>query len=204
MKIVIATHNNDKHKELNCKLASLGVKLLSLNDFPEISEIVEDGNTLKDNALIKARTVHKITGLPSISDDTGLEVKALGGAPGVYTARYAGEECSYLDNVTKMLKEMQGIPLKDRSAVFKTVIAFVDNRLELTAEGIVKGMITQERKGVGGFGYDPIFYVEEKKKTFAEMTVEEKNYISHRGKAIDALKADLVPYLNNLSIKEKA
>ena len=105
MKIIIATHNKDKFKELYHGLSSLDVDLLSLYDFPKIKEIIEDGKTLKDNALIKARTVHKITSLPAIADDTGLEVDALNGAPGVFTARYAGENCSYLDNVNKMLKE---------------------------------------------------------------------------------------------------
>ena len=110
MKLVIATHNQDKLKELHHGLSNLNIKLLTLNDFPSIGEIVEDGKTLEENALIKAREVHIITSLPSISDDTGLEVDALDGAPGVFTARYAGENCSYLDNVNKMLSEMKNIP----------------------------------------------------------------------------------------------
>ena len=126
MKIVIATHNKDKFKELYHGLSSLDVQLLSLYDFPEIKEIIEDGETLKDNALIKARTVHKITSLPAISDDTGLEVDFLDGAPGVYSARFAGEECSYIDNVNKMLKMMKNVKNENRTAIFKTVIAFFD------------------------------------------------------------------------------
>ena len=204
MKIVIATHNKDKYKELHFGLKSLGIDLKSLFDFPDIGEIVEDGDTLKENALIKARTVFKMTSLPSISDDTGLEVDALNGAPGVYTARYAGENCSYLDNVNKMLYEMKNISDESRSATFKTVMAYVDGNVELTCEGIVKGTITRTIKGVGGFGYDSIFYSNEKKKTFAEMTIEEKNLVSHRSKAISNLKAELATYLNTPNKKENA
>ena len=204
MKIVIATHNKDKFKELYHGLSSLDVDLLNLYDFPEIKEIVEDGDTLKENALIKARAVHRITSLPAISDDTGLEVDALGGAPGVFTARYAGENCSYLDNVNKMLKEMHNIPENKRGAIFKTVMAYVDDNVELTSEGIVQGTVTRMKKGVAGFGYDPIFYVPDLKKTFAEMKIEEKNLVSHRSKAIQALKADLATYFNASNIKENA
>ena len=179
--IVLATHNNDKQLELTKALNSQEVNILSLQYFPEIREIIEDGKTLKDNALIKARTVHKITGLPSISDDTGLEVDVLNGEPGVFSARYAGEKCSYSDNVNKILKNMSKISLEFRGAKFKTVMAFVSEKMELVSEGRVKGLITKEPKGIGGFGYDPVFYVPEMMKTFAEMTVEEKNKISHRG-----------------------
>ena len=204
MKIVIATHNKDKFKELYHGLSSLDVKLLSLYDFPQIKEIIEDGKTLKDNALIKARTVYKITSLPTISDDTGLEVDALGGAPGVFTARYAGKNCSYLDNVNKMLKEMKNVPANKRGATFKTVMAYVDDKVELTSEGIVQGIVTRTKKGIAGFGYDPIFYIHEQGKTFSEMTIEEKNLVSHRSRAIKALKADLVTYLNKSNKKENA
>ena len=204
MKIVVATHNKDKFKELHYGLSSLDVELISLYEFPEIKEIIEDGKTLKENALIKARTVHKVTSLPAISDDTGLEVDALGGAPGVFTARYAGENCSYLDNVNKMLGEMKNIRENKRGATFKTVMAYVDDNVELTSEGIVQGSVTRRKKGVAGFGYDPIFYVPDTGKTFAEMKIEEKNLVSHRSRAIKALKADLATYLNASNIKENA
>ena len=179
--IVLATHNKDKQVELSKSLNSKDVNILFLEDFPEIDEIIEDGKTLKDNALIKAREVYKITGLPSISDDTGLEVDALNGDPGVFSARYAGENCSYSDNINKILKNMSKIPLDLRGAQFKTVMAFVSEKMELVSEGSVKGLITKEVKGIGGFGYDPVFYIPEMMKTFAEMTIEEKNGISHRG-----------------------
>ena len=202
MKLVIATHNKDKFKELHLGLNDLNINLLSLYDYPEIDEIVEDGLTLEENALIKARAVYSITGIPSISDDTGLEVDALDGAPGIYTARYAGENCSYSDNINKMIREMKNIPDNKRSARFITYMAYVDKQVELTACGVVKGMIEKKIKSLGGFGYDPIFYINEYKKTFSEMSIEEKNSISHRGKAIKAIKAKLIEHLNLL--KENA
>ncbi len=199
MKIVLATHNKDKCKELQNSLSELNVQLLSLFDFPEIGEIVEDGITLKENALIKAREVNKITGLPSLADDTGLEVDFLGGKPGVYTARYAGENCTYMDNVKKLLYDMK--ESNNRNAEFKTVIAFVDKNVELIAYGSVKGLITKKIKGFGGFGYDPVFYIEEQGKTFAEMKIEEKNTISHRALAIEKMKNLLAKSFNSINIK---
>ena len=183
MKIVLATHNEDKCAEMTEILDELPIQLLSLEDFPEIGEIEENGSSLEENALIKARTVHSITRLLSWADDTGLEVDALGGKPGVYSARYAGESCSYSDNVHKLLQDMENIPADMRTAHFKTVIAFVGENMELVSEGIVEGMITTKPKGVGGFGYDPVFYVPNKGKTYSEMKITEKNQISHRAKA---------------------
>ena len=204
MKIVVATHNKDKFKELYHGLKSLKIKLLSLDYFPEIGEIIEDGKTLEENALIKARTVNQLTSLPAISDDTGLFVDALNGDPGIYSARYAGENSTYLDNVNKMLHEMKNIPEDQRQAKFSTVMAYVDGKMELIAEGFVKGIISNKIKGIGGFGYDSIFYVCNKGKTFSEMSIEEKNLISHRSRAIDALKAKLASNLSNLNIEENA
>ena len=204
MKIVVATHNKDKFKELYHGLKSLKIELLSLEDFPEIGEIIENGKTLEQNALIKARTVNQLTSLPAISDDTGLFVDALNGDPGIYSARYAGENSTYLDNVNKMLHEMKNIPEGKRQAKFSTVMAYVDGKRELIAEGFVKGIISNKIKGIGGFGYDSIFYVCNKGKTFSEMSIEEKNLISHRSRAIDALKAKLASNLSNLNIEENA
>ena len=184
MKIVLATHNEDKRTEMTAILSELPLQLLSLEDFPEIGEIEENGSSLEENALIKARTVHSITRLLSWADDTGLEVDVLGGKPGVYSARYAGENCSYSDNVQKLLQKMENIPADKRIAHFKTAIALVGENMELVSEGVVEGMITTKPKGVGGFGYDPVFYVLEKNKTYSEMKMTEKNQISHRGKAI--------------------
>jgi len=205
MKVVIATHNKDKLKELKKGLRNLDLELLDLSSFPDIGEIVEDGETLKENAFIKAREVHKLTGLPAIADDTGLEVDVLGGKPGVYTARFAGENCSYLDNVNKMLKVMKNIKDSNRSAIFKTVMAFVDDKTELFSIGEVKGMIASEKKGLGGFGYDSIFYVVKEGKTFAEMSIEKKNIISHRGKAIKNFMPKLESYFKtDKTTKESA
>ena len=196
MKVVIATHNKDKLKELKKGFSTLTIDLVDLFSFPEVGEIIEDGKTLKENALIKAKAVYDITGLPAIADDTGLEVEALGGKPGVFTARFAGENCSYSDNVNKMLKVMKNIKKSERGAIFKTVMAFYDGKEELFAEGFVKGIITENKKGLAGFGYDPIFYVVEEGKTFAEMTIEQKNIISHRGRAIKNLLPKLNLYFN--------
>ena len=184
MKIVLATHNEDKCAEMTAMLDEFPIQLISLEDFPEIGEIKENGNSLEENALIKARTVHSITRLLSWADDTGLEVDVLGGKPGVYSARYAGENCSYSDNVQKLLQKMENIPTDKRIAHFKTAIALVGENMELVSEGVVEGMITTKPKGVGGFGYDPVFYVLDKNKTYSEMKMTEKNQISHRGKAI--------------------
>ena len=187
MKMILATHNRDKCAEMNAILGEISIELLSLDDFPDIDEIVEDGNTLEENALIKARTVYKMTNLSSWADDTGLEVDALNGEPGIYSARYAGETCSYSDNINKLLKNMENIPAEKRTARFQTAIAFVGNNMELVSKGIVEGKITTEPKGFGGFGYDPVFYVLEKGKTYSEMNMTEKNQISHRGKAIQEI-----------------
>ena len=200
MKVVIATHNRDKMQEIQDALSILGWTVISLYDFPEIKEIEENGKTLEENALIKAREVFNKTGLAVISDDTGLEVDALDGAPGVYSARYAGEDCSYSDNVDKLLRDMIKVPMPNRGAKFKTVMVFKDQNKELIVEGIVKGKITRESKGEDGFGYDPIFYFSDYDKTFAEMTMSEKNKISHRGNAINHLintiKENCPEYIN--------
>jgi len=188
MKIVLATYNLDKYSEMMEILSDYKGELLNLNKFSEIGEIIENGATLEENALIKARTVHKFTNLPAIADDTGLEVKALGGDPGIYSARYAGENASYSDNIKKLLCEMKKIPQNERLAHFRTVIAYVDDKMELTTEDFVQGNITDVMKGIDGFGYDPVFYVPEMNKTYAEMSMKEKNQISHRGKAVKKMQ----------------
>ncbi len=188
MEIILATHNLDKCKELQESLNDSKLKVLTLEDFPEISEIIEDGSTLEENAFIKSRTVFNITNIPTISDDTGLFVDALNGAPGIHSARYAGEKCSYSDNVNKLLFDMKNIKKELRTASFKTIVTYVSEDLELVAEGSVKGFITRKIYGNKGFGYDPIFYVLNGKKTFAEMNVNEKQKCSHRGNAIANLK----------------
>ena len=183
MQIVLATHNKGKMSEIN-NLLSSSIKVLTLDHFPNIKEIPETGKTLKENAFIKARTVFKMTGLPSLADDTGLEVEALGGDPGVFSARYAGEQASYQDNCEKLLNNMMRVPKKDREAKFRTVLAYKDNNRELSCDGSVKGEIAKSPKGSFGFGYDSVFYYPPFEKTFAELSEEEKNSISHRGHAL--------------------
>jgi XTP/dITP diphosphohydrolase len=158
---------------------------------PEVPDVVEDGETLLDNARLKAQALVAATGLPAVADDTGLEVAALGGAPGVYSARYAGEDVTYADNVAKLLSELSALPDEggERRARFRTVAlaAFPDGS-ELWAEGVVEGTITRLAKGSGGFGYDPVFAPDEAGgSTFAEMTPEAKHAISHRGRAFRGL-----------------
>ena len=185
--IVIATHNPDKKKEIMIALHELGVNILFLDNFPEIGEIEETGSTLLENSLIKARTVSAITGIPAIADDTGLEVDALNGAPGIYSARYAGINVSYEDNIRKLLSEMSSIDMDSRTARFRTVVSFHSQNKELWTEGVIEGSITMGAIGTGGFGYDPVFRVEKTGKTFAEMTRLEKNKISHRGVALEKM-----------------
>ena len=185
--IVIATHNSDKKKEIMIALHELGVNILFLDNFPEIGEIEETGSTLLENSLIKARTVSAITGIPAIADDTGLEVDALNGAPGIYSARYAGINVSYEDNVRKLLSEMSSTDMDSRTARFRTVVSFHSTNKELWTEGVIEGSITMGAIGTGGFGYDPVFKVEQTGKTFAEMTRREKNKISHRGVALEKM-----------------
>ena len=184
MQIVLATHNRGKMKEMSSILAHLPVNLLTLDDFPQIGEIPETGETLKENAFIKAETVHQKTGLPALADDTGLEVDALDGAPGVHSSRYDGETATFEDNCRKMMQEMDGIPAEERTARFHTVIAFVSDSGNEWTEGMVEGRILEKKQGDGGFGYDPLFYYPPLKKTFAELNSEQKNNISHRGKAL--------------------
>ena len=193
--IVIATHNPDKKKEMVVALCDLGVNILTLDNFPEIGEIEETGSTLLENSLIKARTVFAKTGIPTIADDTGLEVDALNGAPGIYSARYAGTNVTYEDNVRKLLTEMSSIDIKSRTARFKTVISFSYNNKELWTEGVIEGSITENPIGEKGFGYDPVFRVLETGKTFAEMTKKEKNKISHRGVALKKMSKLLIENL---------
>ena len=176
--------------ELQTLLRLSGCDVVCLDEVDlhgNIPEVEETGTSFEENAFLKARTIAKITGLPSVADDTGLEVDALGGAPGIFSARYAGESCTYEDNVKKLLSELSGIATDRRTARFITVAVYVDKETELSAEGVVEGVITEKPEGFGGFGYDPVFSVLDMKKTYAELSDEEKNRVSHRGKAIRSL-----------------
>lgn len=182
--IILASRNKHKIDELRETLNELNVELKSALDFPGLKEVEEDKLTLEDNALKKARYVYEETGLPALSDDTGLEVDALDGRPGVFSARYAGESASYQDNVDKLLSELTGVDIKDRSAQFRTVVALVSEGGTYTFEGVCKGVILEEERGSKGFGYDPVFQPDGYDQTFAELDAEVKNSISHRGRAI--------------------
>jgi len=193
-RLVLASANPDKVTEIAAVLGdALDVELVPRP--PEVPDVVEDGETLLDNARLKAQALVAATGLPAVADDTGLEVASLGGAPGVYSARYAGERATYADNVAKLLSALNALPESGgaRTARFRTValVAFPDGT-ELWAEGVVDGTIAQRAQGSGGFGYDPVFVPDEGGgATFAEMTSENKHAISHRGRAFRALAAAL-------------
>jgi XTP/dITP diphosphohydrolase len=188
-KLVLATGNLDKVREISRLLADLDVKILTLADFPGAPDVVEDGDTLEANALKKAREIAAYTGLAAVADDTGLEVEALDGAPGVCSSRYSGPNATYADNVRKA---MENVPFEHRVARFRTVVAFCDGEKEETVDGICYGYISETPRGKGGFGYDPVFYVPEFDQTFAEMSVEQKNSISHRGRAFSNFRDLLV------------
>lgn len=183
-RLVVASKNPDKIAEVEAILAEAGVVGEIVRGL-EWDDVDETGRTLEENALLKAGAVAAATGLPALADDTGLEVESLGGRPGVYSARFAGPDATYADNVAKLLSELEGV--MDRRARFRTVVAVVDPRSggRWTAEGVVEGRITEAPRGGEGFGYDPVFEVDG--RTFAEMSSEEKNRISHRAKAIRAL-----------------
>ncbi len=190
--LVLATHNPDKQTEMNAVLSDLGLDVIGLDQYPEIDDIPENGTTLLENALIKARAVHLKTGFPALADDTGLEVDALHGAPGVYSARFAGEDATYQDNVKKLLSVMAGVSRQNRTARFRTVVALIDSDTELWTEGIIEGLITRDQRGAGGFGYDPIFEAADTGKTFSEMSAAQKNEISHRARALQKMRKKLI------------
>ncbi len=191
MKLLFATHNPHKIAEIRQLLPSW-VQLVSLADLGDNKEIPETGETLQENALIKARTAFRRHGIPCFADDTGLEVEALNGRPGVYSARYAGEACTPAQNREKLLQELQGE--KNRSALFRTVIALVGLPQEHLFQGVVKGEILTHEEGSEGFGYDKLFRPKGYSCTFANMSADQKNSISHRGKATQAL----LGFLNQL------
>lgn len=184
MELIFATNNKHKIKEITDLLVD-NFTILGLADTGITEDIPEEGETLEENALFKARYVHEKTRLNVFADDTGLEVPSLGGEPGVHSARYAGESKSFDDNIEKLLREMKDIT--ERSARFRTVIALILDGSEYLFEGTVEGEIIRERRGSGGFGYDPVFIASGYDLTFAEIPLSEKNRISHRAKAMRKL-----------------
>ena len=188
-KLVFASNNAHKLAEIRSILAGR-VEVVSLSDIDCHDDIPETADTLEGNALIKARHIWEHYGLYCFADDTGLEVEALAGAPGVYSARFAGEKATFEDNITLLLERLKGVPAPRRAA-FRTVIALIDEYGTHLFEGSVAGEITEERLGGQGFGYDPVFLPEGQTKTFAQLTESEKNSMSHRGRAIQKLASYL-------------
>lgn len=195
-KLVVATKNRGKLLEIAELLHDQNVMLFSLSDFPGMPEVVEDGDSFEDNAAKKARAAAEWSKLPAIADDSGLEVDALDGAPGVHSSRYAGRTATDADRIDKLLTALVDVPMEKRTARFRCVIAFVDpNGGVHVTEGSCEGLLTFESKGVGGFGYDPVFMVREYGKTFAELRSDIKNRISHRAVAFRKMRELLQEYL---------
>ncbi|MBD3169707.1 MAG: XTP/dITP diphosphatase [candidate division Zixibacteria bacterium] len=188
MKLFIATGNQHKIREITKILDKFGITPLTPAK-GELPEVEETGKDLVENAILKAKAGYEFSGIPTIADDTGLEVEYLNGVPGVYSARYAGEGCTYDDNNRKLLSALEGVPHENRKARFRTVIALaLDSNIVETVEGTVDGYIIDEKKGENGFGYDPVFLYPPKGKTFAELELDEKNKISHRANALIELE----------------
>jgi XTP/dITP diphosphohydrolase len=187
--LIVATRNKGKIREIREALKGLGLRIYTLSDFPDAPEIEEDGKSFVENALKKARFYSNYFGKLTITDDSGLEVDSLKGLPGIYSARYAGKKATGQENNEKLLREMEGISFSKRGAKFRCVMAMVspDGR-EANAEGSCKGTIGFKEKGRKGFGYDPLFILPKYRKTMAELSLEEKNKISHRGKAVRKLR----------------
>lgn len=195
MKLVLATNNQGKVRELAVMLQPLGFQVVPIGEYPGFQEVEEDGETFIANAVKKARAAAEFTGELVLADDSGLEVDALDGAPGVYSARFAGEPKSDAANNRKLLALLEGVPPEKRTGRFRCVIAIVEPTGQVhTAEGFCEGYILEELKGEGGFGYDPLFYIPQYKQTFAEIDIKNKNAISHRGQAL----SKAVEILNHL------
>ncbi|MCY4131444.1 MAG: RdgB/HAM1 family non-canonical purine NTP pyrophosphatase [Nitrospira sp.] len=189
MELVLATGNRDKQREMKAFLRDLGVTIRTLDEFPGAPVVLEDGETCRANAGKKAVEIAMFTGTLALADDTGLEVDALGGQPGVFAARYAGPQATYADNCRKLLDELEGVPSDQRGARFLTVVAISDPSSSVEfVEGVLRGRIADHCSGGHGFGYDPVFMLPELGKTLAELTLDQKNQISHRGRALAKAK----------------
>ena len=197
--LVLATRNRHKIEELVALLGNRGVIIHTLDEFPDSPDVAEDGDTCEVNAVKKARAIAEFTGLPAVADDTGLEVDALDGRPGVYAARYAGEGATYEDNCRKLLRELTGVPREQRTARFLTVaaIALPSDGIRV-AQGTLDGVIAEEASGTLGFGYDPVFFIPELGKTLAQLSADQKNTISHRAKAFAKVRKILSASMVNV------
>ena len=196
-KIIFATGNKDKVKEIQMILADLGLEVITMKDAGIKIDIEEDGSTYEENAMIKARAVAAYTDAIVMADDSGLEIDYLNKEPGVYSARYLGEDTSYRIKNANLISRLDGVPDEKRTARFVCAIgAVLPDGTELTTRGTIEGIIGYEEKGANGFGYDPIFCVPEFGKTTAELSEEEKNQVSHRGNALRLMKEELKKYAN--------
>lgn len=188
MKLLLSTGNRHKAREIGALLAGSGVELITLKDLPGLPEVVEDGRTLEENAVKKALEPALAARLWTLADDTGLEVEALGGRPGVTSARYAGPECDFAANCRKLLDEMKDVPRGGRGAAFRTVMALASPEgMVQYREGRLEGRIAEAPAGTNGFGYDPVFYIPEQGRTLAQLSEDEKNAVSHRSLALRAV-----------------
>jgi len=194
--ILVATRNTGKFNEIGEILSGIPARLVSLSDFPAIPDIIEDGATLRENAIIKAKTGFTLTGLPALADDSGLEVDALGGEPGVRSARFAGEAATFEQNNEKLLRMLSRTAAEDRTARFVCVASFFDGRREHMATGVCEGRIAARSRGRGGFGYDPLFIPLGERRTFGELPAAVKNDRSHRASAFRQMREFLSGYFN--------
>ncbi len=187
-KIVLATRNKHKILEIKTILNDLSLKILTLNDFPDVPALREDGETFQDNSLQKAAAVYRHTGIAALADDSGLEVFYMNGKPGVFSARYAGDGASDEMNNEKLLGQMRGVAPRRRNAQFRAVLTLLDEKGKEVTEGICPGTLAESPRGTNGFGYDPIFIPDGFSRTYAQLTAEEKNQISHRARALAAMR----------------
>jgi len=192
---VLATLNPNKVNEVQDVLCHEKWNLISLQEFARVKPPVEDGESFVENALIKARAAQALTQLPCLADDSGLEVDALQGQPGIYSSRFSGESATDQQNNEKLLRMLKSIPVEQRTARFKCAVSLVINEAEYSVEGVCEGVILEQPRGSGGFGYDPLFFVPKLGKTFAEIPLKEKNQISHRSEAFRKM-AELIRKLD--------
>ncbi|RKX23631.1 MAG: non-canonical purine NTP pyrophosphatase [Candidatus Zixiibacteriota bacterium] len=197
MQLVLATNNKDKIREIKQLLDDLPITVLTRDDFLDFPDPEETGTTLEENAILKARAISEFCNLPALADDSGLEVDALDGAPGVFSSRYAGPDVTYEDNNRKLIEELRGVSEDKRTARFRCVVAIAWNPNDTqTVDGNADGFITEDIAEGHGFGYDPVFYYPPKQKRFSEMTLEEKNGVSHRGLALQEARTLIIDRLN--------
>ena len=199
-KILLATKNKGKIREIKSLLSDMDIEVVSLDDVDSLPDVKEDGKTFYENALKKAKEIAEATDMMTLADDSGLEVDVLGGAPGVYSARYAGDNATDDDNNRRLLDTLRDVPVEKRTARFRCVIVvYHPSGKWMSAEGTCEGIITDQPKGEGGFDYDPIFLLPKLERTMAELSADEKNSLSHRANALESLKKELPQFLESVN-----